>query len=272
MVWSSALLLAALTYRQVASHPALPVSQPKINDNTINALLAQQYLPPNNELVFQDDELTNGINLTVKFPGIDVFLAKKSFNDRSRDVLTQTLPSTLQQFGIPADQIRAKVDQGIPLLIDSIKELMFEEEGLVARRLARRDGGLLDWAGQAACGLVAAAGVGPFLIAALDFAAGNSGGKLLSKSRTQKSCFENVNGVDVLQVSRPHRSRISSSFLFTATWRMMNRSRFSIMPTRILLLEVLLAQPSCVTFISRAIQSPHFPRLSPLVLNESLSF
>ena len=176
-------LLGALFYSQVNSHPAIPVAQPKGTSSTINALLAQEYLPANREFILQDDKLTNGINVTIKYPPIDVFLEKKSFEDRARDVLTQTLPSTLQQFGIPADEIQAKVDEGIPLLIGAIKELI-NDEHLGPRSLERREIGedLIEWVNQYGCGLVASSGVGLYIIAALDFIAGNSGGKLSSES------------------------------------------------------------------------------------------
>lgn len=172
------LLLGALSYRQVNSHPALPVSQPKVNPTAINALLAQEYLPANNQFTIQDDKFTRGINLTIKYPPIDVFLEQKSFDERAREVLTQTLPSTLQQFGFPADQIQAKVNEGIPLLIGAIKDLI-NDEHLAARSLERRDifDDLAEWGKEYGCGLVASSGVGLFLIAALDFALGNSGSK-----------------------------------------------------------------------------------------------
>lgn len=177
------LLLGTLFYRQVNSHPALPVSRPKPNPSTTNALLAQEYFPANNEFTIQDDKLTQGIKLTIKYPPIDVFLEKKSFDERAREVLKQTLPSTLQQFGFPADQIQAKVDEGIPLFIGAIKELISGEH-LAPRSLDRRDwlDDLEELGKQYGCGVVASAGVGLYLIAALDFAAGNSGGKLLFES------------------------------------------------------------------------------------------
>lgn len=174
------LLLGALSCHQVNSLPALPVSQPKIPPSTINALLAHEYFPTGNEVAIQDDKYTRGINLTIKYPAIDVFLEQKSFEDRARDVLTQTLPSTLKQFGFPADQIQAKVDQGIPLLIGAIKELI-NDEHLTRRSLERRDflDDLAEWGKEYGCGLVASSGVGLFLIAAMDFELGNSGGKSL---------------------------------------------------------------------------------------------
>ena len=127
--------------------------------------------------------MTQGIKLTIKYPPIDVFLEKKSFDERAREVLKQTLPSTLQQFGFPADQIQAKVDEGIPLFISAIKELISGEH-LAPRSLERRDwlDDLEELGKQYTCGVVAGAGVGLYLIAALDFAAGNSGGKLLFES------------------------------------------------------------------------------------------
>ena len=176
------LLLGALSYHQVNSHPALPISQPKETRSTINAQLAQEYFPTGNEFTIQDDKFTRGVNVTIKYPAIDVFLEKKSFEDRARDVLTQTLPSTLKQFGFPADQIQAKVDEGIPLLISAIKDLI-NEEHLTPQGLERRDllDDLAEWGKEYGCGLVASAGVGLYLIAALDFEVGNSGGKSLSE-------------------------------------------------------------------------------------------
>lgn len=177
--WAS-LLLGALSFSQVNSHPALPISQPKVTPNTINALLAQEYFPAGNEFIIQDDKFTRGISLTIKYPPIDVFLEKKSFDERAHEVLTQTLPSTLKQFGFPADQIQAKVDQGIPLLIGAIKELI-NDEHLGPRSLDRRDllDDLAEWGKEYGCGLVASGGVGLFLIAAMDFEVGNSGGRSL---------------------------------------------------------------------------------------------
>lgn len=174
------LLVGALSFSQVNSHPALPISQPKVTPNTINTILAQEYFPSGNEFIIQDDKITKGISLSIKYPQIDVFLEKKSFDDRARDVLTQTLPNTLKQFGLPADQIQAKVDEGIPLIISAIKDLINEEE-LTSRSLERRDSldDLAEWGKEYGCGLVATAGVGLFLIAAMDFELGNSGGEFL---------------------------------------------------------------------------------------------
>ena len=174
------LFLGALSFSQVNSHPAIPISQPKVTPSTINALLAQEYFPAGNEFIVQDDKFTRGISLSIKYPPIDVFLEKKSFDDRARDVLTQTLPSTLKQFGYPADQIQAKVDKGIPLLIGAIKDLI-NAEHLTSRSLERRDllDDLAEWGKEYGCGLVASAGVGLFFIAAMDFKVGNSGGKSL---------------------------------------------------------------------------------------------
>lgn len=171
-------LLGALSFSHVNSHPAVPISQPKVTPSTINALLAHEYFPAGNEFIVQDDKLTRGISLSIKYPPIDVFLEKKSFDDRARDVLTQTLPNTLKQFGYPADQIQAKVDKGIPLLIGAIKDLI-NEEHLTSRSLERRDllDDLAEWGKEYGCGLVASAGVGLFFIAAMDFEVGNSGGK-----------------------------------------------------------------------------------------------
>lgn len=76
-------------------------------------------------------------------------------------------------------------------------------------------------------------------------------------------CFEDAYDViaDVLQVSLAHRSKISSSFPFTAIWCMMNQSRFSIELTKILLSKVWLARRLVARYISRTIQSPHSRRL-----------
>ena len=174
------LLVGALSFSQVNSHPALPISQPKVTPSTINAILAHEYFPSGNEFTIQDDKLTKGISLSIKYPPIDVFLEKKSFDDRAHDVLAQTLPSTLKQLGYPDDQIQAKVDEGIPLLIGAIKDLI-NDEHLTTRSLERRDllDDLKEWGKEYGCGLVASAGVGLFMIAAMDFELGNSGGKFL---------------------------------------------------------------------------------------------
>lgn len=176
---STLLSLGALSYSQVNALPAIPVSQPKnFPTGAINALLAQEYLPPNNTATIQDDKFTKSLKVTIQYPAIDVFLEQKTFEERARDLLTQTLSSTLQQFGYSADQIQAKVDQRIPLLINAVKELVSDED-LTRRDLARRDllDDLAEWGKEYGCGLVASAGVGLYLIAALDFIAGNSGGK-----------------------------------------------------------------------------------------------
>lgn len=103
-------------------------------------------------------------------------------------MLTHTLPSTLQQFGVPADQIQAKVDEGIPLLINAIKELL-NDEHLAARSLKQRDS--LDKSGKLfieyGCDVLISASLPLFIAAATDFGLGNSGGKFYPRTKTENA-------------------------------------------------------------------------------------
>lgn len=135
-------------------------------------------LPPDNLFKITDPVKTKGISLEIKFP-IDLFVTPQlSFKDRSQKVLEQSLPQILQQFNVPADQIQGRVDQGIPLLINGIQELLSDDPSAPSP-LARRN--ILDtiegWAKDAGCALVAAGGLPLFLLAAADFTASNTDGK-----------------------------------------------------------------------------------------------
>lgn len=135
-------------------------------------------LPPDNLFKITDPVKTKGISLAIKFP-IDLFVTPRlSFKDRSQSVLQQSLPQILQQFNVPADQIQARVDQGIPLLINGIQELLSDDPSahspLVRRNILDTIGG---WAKDAGCALVAAGGLPLFLLAAADFTASNTDGK-----------------------------------------------------------------------------------------------
>lgn len=135
-------------------------------------------LPPDNLFKIIDPVKTKGISLTINFP-VDLFVTPQlSFQDRSQKVLQQSLPQILQQFNVPADQIQGRVDQGIPLLINGIQELLSDDSSAQSP-LARRN--ILDtiegWAKDAGCALVAAGGLPLFLLAAADFTASNTDGK-----------------------------------------------------------------------------------------------
>lgn len=135
-------------------------------------------LPPDNLFKITDPIQTKGISLAIKFP-IDLFVIPQlSFKDRSKKVLEQSLPQILQQFNVPVDQIQGRVDQGIPLLINGIQELLSDDPSAHSP-LARRN--ILDtiggWAKDAGCALVAAGGLPLFLLAAADFTASNTDGK-----------------------------------------------------------------------------------------------
>ena len=127
--------------------------------------------PPNNLFHIQDPVLTKNVNLTINFPSRDTFLSTASLNDRAHTILEQTLPQTLQQFDVPADQLEGRVSTGIPLLIDNIQQLFGETPvGLLKRGIF---GDILDWAKDAGCSIVAAAGLPLFLLAAADFDVAN---------------------------------------------------------------------------------------------------
>lgn len=99
------------------------------------------------------------------------------------------------------------------------------------------------------------------MIAAMDFELGNSGGKFWLEL-PQMGSLRNVSGSEyeydmmlmLEQESPAHRSKISSSFPFTATWCMMNRSRFSIELTKISLSKEWLAPPLVATSTFRTLQ------------------
>lgn len=136
-------------------------------------------LPPDNLFKITDPVKSKGISLAIKIP-VDLFVTPRlSFKDRSQTVLQQSLPQILQQFNVPADQIQARVDQGIPLLINGIQELLSDDPSTHSSPLVRRN--ILDtiggWAKDAGCALVAAGGLPLFLLAAADFTASNTDGK-----------------------------------------------------------------------------------------------
>ena len=139
--------------------------------------LGESVFPPNNLFKLSDPVLTNGIPLTIRFPS-EIYTIAESFEDRSRKILEQSLPQALQQLNVPADQIQGRVDEGIPLLISGIQELLNDEQSTTSS-LQRR--GILDtlfgWAKDAGCALVAAGGLPLFLLAAADFTAENTDGK-----------------------------------------------------------------------------------------------
>lgn len=139
----------------------------------------KEILPPDNLFKITDAVKTKGISLAIKIP-VDLFVTPRlSFKNRSQAVLQQSLPQILQQFNVPADQIQARVDQGIPLLINGIQELLSDDPSVHSSSLVRRD--ILDtiggWAKDAGCALVAAGGLPLFLLAAADFTASNTDGR-----------------------------------------------------------------------------------------------
>lgn len=166
------LLTCVLSIHHVVAEPL----GTKFKPTTLNPHILD-ILPPGDLFNIKDPVLTNGINLTIRFPHA-IFTLDKSFEDRSRDTLGASLPQILQQFGIPSDQIQERVNTGIPLLLNGIQELLSEEKP-VASRLRRRDilGSLFGWAKDAGCALVAAGGLPLFLLAAADFTAENTNGE-----------------------------------------------------------------------------------------------
>lgn len=153
-------------------NPAITLFNPDL------LLPIKDLLPPENLFKITDPVKTKGIPLAIKFP-VDLFVTPRlSFKDRSQTVLQQSLPQILQQFNVPADQIQGRVDQGIPLLIDGIQELLSDDPSahspLVRRNILDTIGG---WAKDAGCALVAAGGLPLFLLAAADFTASNTDGK-----------------------------------------------------------------------------------------------
>ncbi len=134
-----------------------------------------------------DPFFTNSRNLALNLPGSCIFFnpALSTFDDRSTAYLKQNLPSTLKQFDIPAAQIPGMVDEGIPLVLETVKEMLAqlkdEGHGLRTRELdalwKRRS--IMSWVGYLGCGLVAAAGFGLYAIAAADYTVANSGRKLI---------------------------------------------------------------------------------------------
>lgn len=165
-------------------NPAITLLNPPPPSDPLLLLPIKDLLPPDNLFKITDAVKTKGISLAIKIP-VDLFVTPRlSFKDRSQTVLQQSLPQILQQFNVPADQIQARVDQGIPLLINGIQELLSDDPSahspLVRRNILDTIGG---WAKDAGCALVAAGGLPLFLLAAADFTASNTDGKYEPFSR-----------------------------------------------------------------------------------------
>lgn len=161
-------------FASVIALPSVSKFKPTLNPNILLAL-QENVFPPNDQFKINDAVLTSGIPLTIRFPS-QLYTLPASFEDRSRQILQQSLPQTLQQFNVPADQIQGRVNEGIPLFVSGIQDLLNSDQP--GSNLRRR--GILDsifgWAKDAGCALVAAGGLPLFLLAATDFTAENTDG------------------------------------------------------------------------------------------------
>ncbi|KAI9888732.1 MAG: hypothetical protein M1814_006464 [Vezdaea aestivalis] len=126
-----------------------------------------------------DPATTLGLNIAVPLPTLEYLKSKPTFFDGAGEFLKTSLPSILAQFNVPADQIAAKTDESIPVLLDLLKEIHADltpsltPRGVAYRRnLFTRIGKIL---GDIACG-VAGAAVGPasFLFFSSEFSLLNS--------------------------------------------------------------------------------------------------
>ena len=167
--------LVFLTFSSLFAHVIALIKLTTL-DPKFFQILPENVLPPNNEFTIKDAVLTRGMPLTIRFPA-QLYTLPESFEDRSQKILQQSLPQILQQFNVPGDQIQGRVNEGIPLFINGIQDLLNSDQP--GSHLRRR--GILDdifgWAKDAGCALVAAGGLPLFLLAAADFTAENTDGK-----------------------------------------------------------------------------------------------
>ena len=162
---------------QVLSLPSIT----QLNPFPITPHLLDNIIPLEDQFKITDSILTKGIPLTIRIPR-ELFTLTESFESRSRKVLEQSLPSALQQFGVPPDQIQGRVSEGIPLFINGIQELLSDDQS-AKNGLQTRDilGSIFGWAKDAGCALVAAGGLPLFLLAAADFTVENTDGNITSR-------------------------------------------------------------------------------------------
>ncbi|MCJ1275436.1 hypothetical protein MMC21_003239, partial [Puttea exsequens] len=171
---TTAIKITALTCL-LAAPQALASAPISINPDVLKNI--HKIFPLEPSFNIRDPILTNNLNLTLHLPTDAVLAATATFEDRSTNYLKQSMPDTLKQFNVPADQIQAKVDKGTPLIVEAIKELLTQDHDAASHGLQTRSffGDLLDWAEGAGCALVAATGFGVYMLAAANYKAANAG-------------------------------------------------------------------------------------------------
>ncbi|KAL8719363.1 MAG: hypothetical protein Q9225_003620 [Loekoesia sp. 1 TL-2023] len=161
----------------------VPIAAPKFDNvhkfdfTSVNAAKVKSIIPQvGQEFALPVSEMTAGKNIKVQVPPVDILAASSGFDIRLTDVLNNSVPQALNDFGLDTHL----ATDGIPLLKDAVEGILRGDPNLLKRELEPRGGGLWNWIKGAGCAVFATAAVPGYLLAAADLAIANGDGQPLN--------------------------------------------------------------------------------------------